>query len=164
MHRIAMVWSTSRVILKGLTKPGRPHIIQQLDDKDSEEVDVEVKRSVWEVMMEKKIQGIKVWVLIAQIPDCCWAGYFRYGVGNNLHQLTLLSGQERYHLTLGSTFYAEALNPKELTTWSKNPLIYRQPERQRRQSRTTTGGSRQGVRRQWSKSYKGLIKPNFGWI
>jgi hypothetical protein len=74
MHHIAMVWSTSRVILKGLTKPDWPHIIQRLDNKDPEEVDVEVKRSVWEVMMEKKIQETKLWVLITLIPDGCWAG------------------------------------------------------------------------------------------
>jgi hypothetical protein len=71
MCHIAMVQLTSQVILKGLTKPNQPHIIQQLDNEDPEEVDVEVKRSVWEVMMEKKIQGTKVWVLIARIPDCC---------------------------------------------------------------------------------------------
>jgi hypothetical protein len=28
MHHIAMVWSTSRIVLKGPTKPDRPHIIQ----------------------------------------------------------------------------------------------------------------------------------------
>jgi hypothetical protein len=81
IRHITMVRSTSQVILKGLTKPNRPHIIQQLDDKDPEEVDVEGTRSVWEVRMEKKIQGTKVWVLIAQIPDSRWAGYFHYGAG-----------------------------------------------------------------------------------
>ncbi len=60
MRHIAMVQSTSWVILKELTKPNRPHIIQQLDDMDPEEVDVEAERSVQEIMMEKKIQGTKV--------------------------------------------------------------------------------------------------------
>jgi hypothetical protein len=46
MRHIAMVRSTSRVILKGLTKPEWPHIIQQLDNKDPEEVHVKVKGSV----------------------------------------------------------------------------------------------------------------------
>jgi hypothetical protein len=86
MRHIAMVWSTSRVILKGLTKPDRPHVIQQLDDEDPEEVDMEIKMSVWEIMMEKKIQGTKVWVLIGQIPDGRWVDYFPYGVRNNLHR------------------------------------------------------------------------------
>ncbi len=79
IRHITMVRLTSRVILKGLTKPNRPHIIQRLDNKDPEEVDVEGTRSVWEVRMEKKIQGTKVWVLIAHIPDGRWAGYFHYG-------------------------------------------------------------------------------------
>ena len=104
MHHIAMVWSTSRVILKGLTKPDWPHIIQRLDNKDPEEVDVEVKRSVQEVMMEKKIQGTKLWVLIAQISDGRWAGYFIYRVGNDLHCAHALewsgavSSHIRFHL------------------------------------------------------------------
>jgi hypothetical protein len=101
MCHIAMVRSTSLVILKGLTKPNRPHIIQHLDNKDPEEVDMEVKRLVWEIMMEKKIQGTKVWVLIAQIPDSCWAGYFCYGVGNDLHHAHALewSGAVSSHIS-----------------------------------------------------------------
>jgi hypothetical protein len=104
MSHIAMVWLTSQVILRGPIKPNWPHIIQQLDNEDPKEVDVEVKRSVWEVMTEKKIQGTKVWVLIAQIPDGRWAGYFRYGVGNNLHHAHALewsgavSSHIRFHL------------------------------------------------------------------
>jgi hypothetical protein len=102
MPHIAMVWSTSGVILKGLTKPNLPHIIQQLDNMDPEEVDVEAKRSVQEILMEKKIQGTKVWVLIAQIPDGRWVGYFRYGVGNNLHRTHALewSGAVSSHIRL----------------------------------------------------------------
>jgi hypothetical protein len=85
-------------------------------------------------------------------------------LGRIFTALMLLSGQEWYHPILGSIFYTKASNPKELTTWSEDPLIYRQPERQRRQSRTRTSKSRQGVRWQWSKSYSGMTKPNFGWI
>jgi hypothetical protein len=44
MRHIAMVQSTSWVILTGLTKPNQPHIIQQLDNKDPEEVDMETKK------------------------------------------------------------------------------------------------------------------------
>jgi hypothetical protein len=115
MRHIAMVRSTSRIILKGLTKPDQPHIIKQLDNKDPEELDVEVKRSVWEVMMEKKIQGNKVWVLINQILDGRWAGYFRYGVGNNLHHAHALewsgvvSSHIRFHL-LCRCFESERFN------------------------------------------------------
>jgi hypothetical protein len=107
MRHIVMVQSTSWVILKGLTKPDRPHIIQQLDDEDPEEVDVEVKRSVCEVMMEKKIQGTKVWVLIVQIPDGCRLATSTMESGTIFTVLTLLSGQEQYHPILGSIFYAK---------------------------------------------------------
>ncbi len=115
MCHIAMVQSTSWVILKGLTKPNQPHIIQCLDDKDPEEVDVEVKRSVWEVMMEKMIQGTKVLVLIAQIPDGRWVVYFHYGVGKKLHCAHTLdwsgavSSHIRFHL-LHQGFESEGVN------------------------------------------------------
>jgi hypothetical protein len=76
---------------------------------------MEVKRLVWEIMMEKEIQGTKVWVLIAQIPDGCWAGYFRYRVGNNLHHAHALewsgavSSRIRFHL-LGQGFESKRVN------------------------------------------------------
>ncbi len=104
MCHIAMVRSTSRVILKGLTKPDRPHVIQQLDEEEPDEVDVEVTRSVREIMMEKKVQGTKVWVLIAQIPDGRWAGYYCFGIGNDAHRAHALewsgavSSHIRFHL------------------------------------------------------------------
>jgi hypothetical protein len=115
MRHIAMVRSTRWVILKGLTKPDQPHIIQRLDEDDPEEVDMQVKRSIWKIMMEKKIQGTKVWVLITQIPDRCWAGYFRYGFGNNLHHAHALewsgavSSHIRFHL-LCQGFESEGVN------------------------------------------------------
>jgi hypothetical protein len=65
MHHIAMERSTCRVILKGITKPDRPRVIQLLDKEEPNKVDVEVTRSVREIMMEKKVQWTKVWVLIA---------------------------------------------------------------------------------------------------
>ena len=82
---IAMVRSTSRVLLKGLAKPDRPHILYQLDEEDPEEIDIEITRTVREIMMEKKIQGSKVWILIGQLADGHWAGYFHYGIGNDPH-------------------------------------------------------------------------------
>ena len=76
---------------------------------------MEVKRSVWKIMMEKKIQGTKVWVLIAQIPDGRWVGYFRYGVRNDLHRAHALewsgavSSHIRFHL-LCQGFKSEGVN------------------------------------------------------
>jgi hypothetical protein len=55
-------------------------------------------------MMEKKIHGTKVWVLIAQIPNGRWVGFFCYRIGNNVHHSYLLewsggvSSHVRYHL------------------------------------------------------------------
>ncbi len=84
MRHIAMVRSLQRIILKGLTKPDQPHIIQCLDDDG--EVDMEITRSVREIMMEKKVQGTKVWIVLGLLTDGRWAGYFRYSIGNNPHQ------------------------------------------------------------------------------
>jgi hypothetical protein len=66
-------------------------------------------------MMEKKIQGTKVWVLIAQILDGCWAGYFRYRVGNNLHcaHAPEWSGAVSFHIRfhlLRQGFKSEGVN------------------------------------------------------
>jgi hypothetical protein len=85
MRHIAMVRLTSRVLLKGLAKPDRPHILYQLDEEDPEEIDIKITRTVREIMMEKKIQGSKVWILIGQLADGRWEGYFRYGIRNNPH-------------------------------------------------------------------------------
>jgi hypothetical protein len=85
MRHNAMVHSMSRVTLKGLCHPHRKHLIQCMDEDDPTEKEVEVSRSVHELMMEKKIHGTKVWVLIAQIPNGRWVGFFCYGIGNNVH-------------------------------------------------------------------------------
>jgi hypothetical protein len=45
------------VILKGLVHPDRQHLIQRVDKEDPTEVDIEVSRSVCEIMMGKKIHG-----------------------------------------------------------------------------------------------------------
>ncbi len=57
MRHIAMVRSTNRVILKGLSCPDRRFPLQRMDEEDPEEIKVEVTRSVHELMMEKKIRG-----------------------------------------------------------------------------------------------------------
>jgi hypothetical protein len=57
-----------------------------LNDDDPEEVDIEITRTVREVMMEKNVQGSKVWIVIGQLTDGCWAGYFRFGIGNGPHR------------------------------------------------------------------------------
>jgi hypothetical protein len=76
---------------------------------------MEVTRSVREIMMEKKVQGTKVWVLIAQIPDGQWAGYFCFGIGNDAHHAHALewsgvvSSHIRFHL-LRQGFESKGVN------------------------------------------------------
>ncbi len=66
-------------------------------------------------MMEKEIQGSKVWILIGQLADGRWAGYFRYGNGNDPHQAHAvewagaMSSYIRYHL-LQRGFEPEGVN------------------------------------------------------
>ena len=104
MQHIAMVRSMSRVTLKGLCHPNHKHLIQSMDKDNPTEVEVEVSRSVRKFMMEKKIHGTKVWVIIAQIPNGQWVGFLRYGIGNDVHRSYLLewsggvSSHVRYHL------------------------------------------------------------------
>jgi hypothetical protein len=104
MQHIAMVRSMSRFTLKGLCHSDRKHLIQRMDNDDPTEVEVEVSRSVHELMMGKKIHGTKVWVLIAQIPNGRWVCFFCYGIGNDVHRSYLLewsggvSSHVRYHL------------------------------------------------------------------
>jgi hypothetical protein len=43
-------------------------------------------RLVREIMMEAMVKCSKVWMLIAQLPDGRWAGYFQHGIGNDLHK------------------------------------------------------------------------------
>jgi hypothetical protein len=75
-----------------------------MDEDDPDEIEVKVNRSVREIMMGKKIQGTKMWVLIAQQTDGRWVGFFWYGIGNNAHRNHLLewsggvSSHVRYHL------------------------------------------------------------------
>ena len=104
MRHIAMVRSMTRVTLKGLVHPDCQQLIQRMDEDDPDEIEVKVNRSVQEIMMGKKIQGTKVWVLITQQTDGRWVGFFWYGIGNNAHRNHSLewsggvSSHVRYHL------------------------------------------------------------------
>jgi hypothetical protein len=104
MHHITMVQSMTRVTLKGLVHPDHLQLIQRMDEDNPDEIEVKVNRSVQEIMMGKKIQGTKVWVLITQQTDGRWVGFFWYGIGNNAHHNHLLewsggvSSHVRYHL------------------------------------------------------------------
>ncbi len=66
-------------------------------------------------MMEKKVQGTKVWVLIAQTPDSRWAGYFHFWIGNDAHRSHALkwsgvvSSHIRFHL-LRQGFQSKGVN------------------------------------------------------
>jgi hypothetical protein len=84
---IAMVWSVGRVSLKGLNNPDKGVLLKCFDDKDPEELDIKVIKTVHEIMMHKcKSNGTHVWCLVAHSRDKEWVGYFRRGVGNNLHK------------------------------------------------------------------------------
>lgn len=76
MRHIAMVRSIGRVHIRGLMHPDRIFPITKYDDEEPMEVDFGVSRSVREIMMEKKIHGSKVWILLAQTTDGRWAGYY----------------------------------------------------------------------------------------
>jgi hypothetical protein len=84
MHHIAMVCSINKVPLRGISHPDRLFPLTRYDDKEPEN-DLTVTRSLRELMMEKKVQGTKVWTLIAQTPDGKWMGFYRFGTGNNPH-------------------------------------------------------------------------------
>jgi hypothetical protein len=43
-------------------------------------------RLVREIMMEATVKRSKLWMLIAQLPDGQWAGYFRHGIANDFHK------------------------------------------------------------------------------
>ncbi len=84
---IAMVWSMGRVSLKGLNNPDKGVLLKRFDNKDPEELDVEVIKTVHEIMMHKcKSNGTPVWYLVVHSRDKKWVGYFRRGVGNDLHK------------------------------------------------------------------------------
>ena len=76
MCHIAMVRSMNKVLLKGIAHVDRRFLLARYKDKSEEgEVDLEVDRSVRELMMEKRAAGTRVWILIAQLQDGQWAGF-----------------------------------------------------------------------------------------
>jgi hypothetical protein len=86
MRHIAMVGSINKVPLRGISHPDCHFPLTRYDDKDPEEVDLTVTRSLRELMMEKKVQERKVWTLIAQTPDGRWMGFYRFGTGDDPHR------------------------------------------------------------------------------
>ena len=78
-------------------------------------MDFGVSRSVCKIMMEKKIHGSKIWILLAQTTDGRWAGYYRFGIGNKDHKNSALewsasmSAHIRFYL-LGRGFDNTGLN------------------------------------------------------
>jgi hypothetical protein len=74
-RHIAMVRSMGCVYIRGLQHPDRVFPIVKYEDKKPGKVSFGVDRLVREIMMEKKIHGTKVWTLLAQTADGCWAGY-----------------------------------------------------------------------------------------
>ncbi len=93
MRHIAMVQSINKVLLKGIAHVDRWFPLECYEDKsEEEEVDLEVDQSVRELMMEKLATGTRVWILIAQLQDGRWAGFYCSGLGNkittkNRHQM-----------------------------------------------------------------------------
>jgi hypothetical protein len=74
MCHIAMVQSMNKVLLKGIVHVDRRFPLACYKDKLEEaEVDLEVDRSVRELMMEKRAAGTRVWILIPQLQDRQWA-------------------------------------------------------------------------------------------
>jgi hypothetical protein len=77
-----------RVSLKGLNNPDRRVLLKCFDDKDPEVLDVKVIKTVREIMMHKcKSNGTRVWCLVVHSRNKEWVGYFRRGVGNDLHKV-----------------------------------------------------------------------------
>ncbi len=85
-RHIAMVWSTSQIILKGLIHPDRQFPLQRYWEDEPNELEIDVTRLVREILMEAIVKHSKVWTLIAQLSDGQWVGYFRHGIGNDLHK------------------------------------------------------------------------------
>ena len=86
MRHIVMVRLMGRFVIKGLVHLGHRFPITKFDNDEPEEVSILVNCLVQELMMEKKIHGTKLWILIAQTQDGCWLGYYRYGAGNESHK------------------------------------------------------------------------------
>jgi hypothetical protein len=87
MHHIAMVQSMNKVLLKGIPHVDRRFPLARYKDESEEaEVDLEVDRSVRELMMEKRAADTRVWILITQLQDGQWARFYRSELGNHPHK------------------------------------------------------------------------------
>jgi hypothetical protein len=81
MHHIAMIRSMNKVILKGIAHVDRRFLLAcYVDETETAEIDLEIDRSVRELMMEKQAAGTKIWILIAHLQDGQWAGFYRSGL------------------------------------------------------------------------------------
>jgi hypothetical protein len=116
MRHIAVVQSMNKVLLKGIAHVDRRFLLACYEDKSEEaEVDLEVERLVRELMMEKWAAGTRVWILIAQLQDGQWAGFYLSGLGNNPHKKIAIKWSEgfsshiRFHL-LHQGFEAADIN------------------------------------------------------
>ncbi len=84
---VAMVCSMGRVSLRGLMDPDRPVMLQQFDEEETNKVEMEVSKSVCNIMTtECKAARSRVWCLITHNRENKWVGYYKMGVGNDLHK------------------------------------------------------------------------------
>jgi hypothetical protein len=68
-HHIAIVQSTSWIILKGLIHPDRQFPLQRYWEDEPDELEIDIAMLVREIMMEAIVERSKVWTLIAQLSD-----------------------------------------------------------------------------------------------
>jgi hypothetical protein len=94
MRHIAMVRFMNKVILKGITHIDWRFKLTRWDKDNPQEVDLEVMRSVREIMMEKKVCRTKAWILTAQLHDGRWARYYTSEIGNESHKKHALKWSE----------------------------------------------------------------------
>jgi hypothetical protein len=84
---VAMVCSVGRVSLRGLMDLDRPVMLQRFDEEETEKVKMEVSKLVCDIMMTKcKATCSRVWPLIPHHRENEWVGYYKMGVGNDLHK------------------------------------------------------------------------------
>ncbi len=74
--------------------------------------------------MEKKVQGTKVWTLIAQTPDGGWMGFYRFGMGNNPHHNHAVDWSTG--LTSNLRFYLlhRGFNPEDINALIRGTFDY----------------------------------------
>jgi hypothetical protein len=69
-RNITMVLSMGRVNLRGLKSPNKPALLQRYDDEDPNELEIEVNKSMRDIMMlECKKDGTLVWCMTAHIRE-----------------------------------------------------------------------------------------------